>query len=437
VESLGDRLRSRMAIGVNNLALATAALLDDPLGQLERGDVARLGAGLRDRPLVRSRLGPWLTARHDVSTALFKHRGVISTPPPATGLAGLLTLPTIPAGEIDPLFGSLVSLDGAAHTRIRRLIQPAFTPRAVEGWRQATWRIAHGLIDDMPERGAVDLVDQFASPLPIAVISEMFGVPDADRPMFRRWGDQLALGLDRPRSTAEVATIRTASSEASAYLSGLVDERRRRPGDDLLSVLATSEVEGERLQDHEVLANAIFIIIAGFETTSNLLATGTLELLEHPDQLRLLSTNPEGLAPGLVEESLRYCSPVQYTYRTTIEDITLEVADPIPAGSEVFLLLAAANRDPAVFHHPDQFDITRENARNHLAFASGPHYCIGAALSRMEAEVAWRALLERRPEVASWERAGEPVPTETGRLVRGLHSLPVELGRPAGLSSRR
>jgi cytochrome P450 len=426
MSTVTETMKAGVAIGATNIALATASLFDDPLGRLERVDLIELGEEVRSQPLKRSRLGPWLTARHDVATAIFKSPNVASST--TNGESRLLRLPTVSPGEVDPLEGSLTSLDGAAHTRIRRLVQPAFTPRAIDGWREATIRIAHQLVDAFPTDEAVDLVEQWSAPLPIAVISEMFGVPEADRSMFRSWGDSLALGLDRPRSVAEFNAVRRAASEASAFLLGLVEERRRNPGQDLLSVLANAEVDGERLDDREVLANAIFIIIAGFETTTNLLAMGTLELLTHRDQLEMAAADPSAAVPGLVEESLRYCSPVQYTYRTATDRIELPGTATLPAGAEIFILLAAANRDPAVFADPNRFDITRSDARGHLAFASGPHYCVGAALSRMEAEVAWTVLLERRPDVGAWRLAGEPVGTERGRLVRGLRSLPVMLG---------
>ncbi|MGF1668339.1 MAG: hypothetical protein ACFCVC_18925, partial [Acidimicrobiia bacterium] len=192
-----ERIRANLAIGSANLALTAASLLNDPLGLLEsEDDLIRLGDDIRSAPLVRSRLGLWLTSRHDVSSLILKSSGVVSAPPVVGSLARLLTLPAIPAGSVDPLSRSLTSIDAAAHTRIRRLIQPAFTPRAIEGWRQATEHIAHDLVDAFPIGQPIDLVEQWSAPLPLAVISEMFGIPEADRLQFRRWGDDLALGLD-------------------------------------------------------------------------------------------------------------------------------------------------------------------------------------------------------------------------------------------------
>jgi cytochrome P450 len=340
-------------------------------------------------------------------------------------LESVLIGPQMPEGEVDPLLDAIIAKDGDEHALLRKLLLPAFTHRVMQSWREATERIATGLMDRFPERGPVDLVPQWAAPLPMAVICEILGVPFIDRERFREWGNTLATGLDRPRSLSHAKRMEAAARGLTAYLADLLAARRRAPEEDLLSVLAAAEDEGNHLSDRDIIATASFLLIAGFETTVNLLGAGTLQLLEHRDQMAKVSADP-GLIPGLVEEALRYCSPVQYTFRTALAPIELPGGSVLKARQTITLLLAGANRDERVFEDPDRFDITRANARRHLAFGYGPHLCLGASLARMEAEVAWRLLLERYPDTSAWRLAGEPV-RSPGRLISGLQSLPVLL----------
>ncbi|TEX51510.1 MAG: hypothetical protein B7C55_05190, partial [Actinomycetales bacterium mxb001] len=243
---------------------------------------------------------------------------------------------------------------------------------------------------------------------------------------FTAWGNTLAEGLDRPRSLGHARAMDTASAALTSYLANLLTQRRRAPEDDLLSTLAQVELDGDTLTDRDIVGTASFILLAGFETTVNLLGAGTQVLMEHRDQFAEVSANHD-LIPAMTEEALRYVSPVQYTFRTALAPIALPDGSEMPKGDTIVLMLVGANRDPAVFADPNRFDIHRENARRHLAFGFGVHHCLGAALARMEAEVAWRHLLERFPDTDSWQLAGEPVPNP-GRMIHGLRSLPVRLG---------
>jgi cytochrome P450 len=296
----------------------------------------------------------------------------------------------------------------------------------MQSWRDAADRVAERLVDALPSDRPVDLVRDWASPLPMAVICEILGVPFDDRDTFTAWGNTLAEGLDRPRSLGHARSMDSASAQLTAYLSALLDQRRRAPEDDLLSTLAQVELDGEILTDRDIVGTASFILLAGFETTVNLLGAGTQVLMEHRDQFAEVAAD-HGLLPAMTEEALRYVSPVQYTFRTALSPMDLPGGAVLGERDTIVLMLVGANRDPAVFADPHRFDIHRENARRHLAFGFGVHHCLGAALARMEAEVAWRHLLERFPDIDAWQLAGEPVPTP-GRIIHGLRSLPVRLG---------
>jgi cytochrome P450 len=337
----------------------------------------------------------------------------------------ILIGPMLPPDRIDPLLDAIIAKDGAAHTRIRRLVQPAFTHRVMQGWREATKRAAQQLVDALPADRPFDLVHDLAGPLPMAVICEVLGVPYVDREQFSAWGDTLASGLDRPRSLAHARSMEAAAEGLTNYLAELLAERRKNPADDLLSSMAQAEVDGDRLDDRDIVGTASFLLLAGFETTVNLLGAGTEVLLRHPDQFAEVLADPE-LIPDMVEEALRYVSPVQYTFRTALAPIELPGGEVLDTRETMVLMIVGANRDPRVFDDPDRFDIHRPNARKHLAFGFGIHHCLGAALARMEAEVAWRTLFARFPDPAAWRIAGEPVPNP-GRMIHGLRSLPVQV----------
>ncbi len=405
----------------------TYSLFGDPGGLLETtDDMVAFADSLRSGSVTRSRSGEVYASDYEVcSTVLRSPHASADIPEARNILESLLIGPRPPRDRIDPFLDAIISKDGAAHARIRRLVQPAFTHRIMQGWRDATERVAAQLVEALPDGQPFDLVRDLAAPLPMAVICEILGVPYADRNQFSAWGDTLAEGLDRPRSLGQARRMDVASRALVGYLGDLLEKRRINPSGDLLSSMATAEVDGDRLNDRDIVATASFLLLAGFETTVNLLGAGTEVLLRHPDQFAEVLADPE-LIPNMVEEALRYVSPVQYTHRTALAHIELPGGDALDEGDTIVLMLVGANRDPKVFEDPSRFDIHRPNARKHLAFGFGIHHCLGAALARMEAEVAWRTLFARFPDPSSWRIAGEPLPNP-GRMIHGLRSLPVQV----------
>jgi len=401
--------------------------LGDPVGVLETTDnIPAFADTLRIAPVVRSRTGFAYSSDYEVCSVVLRSPDASADVPESRNLfESILIGPMLPPDRIDPLLDAIIAKDGAAHTRIRRLVQPAFTHRVMKGWREATERAAQQLVDALPADRPFDLVHDLAAPLPMAVICEVLGVPYDDREQFSAWGDTLASGLDRPRSLAHARSMDAAAEGLTNYLAELLAERRKNPADDLLSSMAQAEVDSDRLDDRDIVGTASFLLLAGFETTVNLLGAGTEVLLRHPDQFAEVLSDPE-LIPDMVEEALRYVSPVQYTFRTALAPIELPGGEVLNARETMVLMIVGANRDPKVFDNPDRFDIHRPNARKHLAFGFGIHHCLGAALARMEAEVAWRTLFTRFPDPDAWRIAGEPVPNP-GRMIHGLRSLPVQV----------
>jgi cytochrome P450 len=289
-------------------------------------------------------------------------------------------------------------IDPPDHTRLRRLVNQAFSARTVEALRPRVQEIVDGLLNASEERGSMDAIADLSYPLPVAVICEMLGVPKEDQPIFGVWSEQLARSLD-PNIGADAAEIqhRVQAVKASReYFRGLVAERRKSLGSDLISALIAAEDEGDKLSEGELLSTCTLLLIAGHETTVNLIGNGVLQLLQHPDELAKFRANPD-LAPTVVEEVLRYDPPVQFDGRICVE--TAEVAGvTIQPGEFVMQLIGAANRDPSVFTDPGRFDITR-GASNHIAFGYGIHFCLGAPLARLEGQIALRSLTQRFPKL--------------------------------------
>ncbi|MEY2964963.1 MAG: cytochrome [Actinomycetota bacterium] len=423
-------LHTTASIGLFWALTRVYSRMGDPVGVLETtDDIPAFADSLRVEPVVRSRTGFAYSSDYEVCSAILRSPEASADVPESRNLLeSILIGPALPPDRVDPLLDAIIAKDGAAHSRIRRLVQPAFTHRVMQGWREATERVAQQLVDALPTDRPFDLVHDLAAPLPMAVICEVLGVPYADREQFSAWGDTLASGLDRPRSLAHARSMEAAAEGLTDYLADLLAERRKNPADDLLSSMAQAEIDGDRLDDRDIIGTASFLLLAGFETTVNLLGAGTEVLMRHPDQFTEVLANPE-LIPNMVEEALRYVTPVQYTFRTALAPIELPGGDVLDERETIVVMLVGANRDPRVFTDPYAFDIHRDNARKHLAFGFGIHHCLGAALARMEAEVAWRTLFARFPDPAGWHIAGEPVPN-TGRMIHGLRSLPVRLGAP-------
>jgi cytochrome P450 len=407
--------------------LLDPAVREDPFAHYER---------LRDdRPLVGGAFAR-TSVHHDVCTDVLRSDdfGMIGGAradglPPLLRRALLLAGPRPSIGPIDP--PSMLAVDPPQHTRYRRLVSRAFSARAVARLRERTTEIADDLLDDLAcegrtTGGQVDLVARYASLLPVTVISEVLGVPTSMREQFLAWGDGATPGLDMGLTWSTHRSVERSLGELDAWFRGHVERLRRTPGDSLLSsLIAAADDDAAGLTDQELLATALLVFGAGFETTVNLIANGAGQLFAHPDQRRLLAEDPS-LWPNAVDEVLRVDSPVQRTGRRAVRDTTVHGV-PVAENELVILVLAAANRDPRVFADPHRFDVTRPNARDHVAFSSGIHFCLGAALARMEGEVALRALFERFPDLAP----GDPPRRRRTVILRGYESMPVLLGSAA------
>jgi cytochrome P450 len=317
---------------------------------------------------------------------------------------------------------SMLVVDPPDHTRFRRLVSRSFTPRAIAAFEPAVRRTADALLDDLERsRGTVDLVGAYAAQLPVLVIADLLGVPTERREDFLRWGAAAAATLDPGLPFVRYVTAERALRAMHAFLGEHFARLRREPGADLVSRLVDLPPE-DALTERELHATVMLLLGAGFETTVNLLGNAVVALDAHRDQWEALLVRPSGW-DGAVEEVLRYDSPVQITGRTAKADV--EVAGrTVRAGTRVTVLLGAANRDPEVFADPARFDVTRANARDHLAFSAGIHYCVGAGLARLEGVVGLRALAERFPDLRV---SGRPVRRDL-RTLRGYEHLPVTLG---------
>ncbi|MBT5774302.1 MAG: cytochrome P450 [Dehalococcoidia bacterium] len=315
---------------------------------------------------------------------------------------------------------TLLTVDPPAHTRLRGVINRAFTPRRVELLRPRIEAIAQQLLDALPPSGGdFELMTAFAQPLPVIVIAELLGIPSSDRDRFKQWSNKIAATTDLLNAEDAIMEAREATLELIDYFNDFIQARRDEPRDDLISALVAAQSTEEQLTHEEILAFAILLLVAGNETTTNLIGNGTLALLDNPEAFESLRSQPNYL-PAAIEEMLRYDSPVQGVVRIARRDTTLGTQQ-IAQGDLLMLMLGAANRDPQQFDDPDRFDASRE-ANRHLSFGLGPHFCLGAPLARLEAEVAFTLLLQRFPNIArgatDMERGGT-------LLLRGLTKLPL------------
>ncbi len=315
---------------------------------------------------------------------------------------------------------TMLSSDPPLHTRLRRLVSKAFTPRMVEGLRPRIQQIVDELLDAIQGSGRMELIRDLAYPLPVIVIAEMLGIPPENRERFKRWSDEIAATLGGPFTPREVLERAGKSvNELADYFRGIIAERRREPAEDLISGLIAAEEQGQILSEDEMLATAMLLLVAGNETTTNLIGNGTLALLRNPEQLRRLQDDPS-LIPTAVEELLRYDGPVQGTGRVAMEDLEID-GRPVTTGQVVFCVLGAANIDPAHLENPDQLEITR-HPNEHIAFGDGIHSCLGAPLARAEGQIAFETLLRRFPN----PRLETDNPQWGGSFIlRGLKSLPI------------
>ncbi|MFJ2664529.1 cytochrome P450 [Nocardia fluminea] len=369
--------------------------------------------------LIRA-LPVWITFDHDMVREILRDNRFGVGIPTVFGVPGpvmrALERRPLPPNLMDP--PSMLMIDEPEHTRMRKPVSAAFTPRAIARLRDRIETVTGELLTALPDDGPTDLVTRFAAQVPIAIISEMLGFPDADRDMFLHWGDDISPLLDLGISWQTHQRAMESSERLHRYLVEHLERLRAEPGDDILSSLVTS---GD-LSTYELCASATLLMAAGFETTVNLIGKGIVWLLAHPEQLARLRAEPE-LWPNAVEEILRIDPPVQSTARTT--RTALEIGGVrLREGSTLVLSLAGANRDPAVFTDPARFDITRDNAKNHVSFSSGSHVCLGAGLARMEAAHALRALFETFPDL----RLTDPPTRRPLFTLHGYQHLPAHTG---------
>ncbi|MGW0538463.1 cytochrome P450 [Streptomyces sp. NPDC003032] len=332
---------------------------------------------------------------------------------------------TAPPPEHEPFHvlndNGMLDLEAPTHTRIRRLVSKAFTPRTVDRLRPYVDEWADVLVRDLVADGGGDLAARVAEPLPVAVIAEMLGIPESDRPLLRPWSAAICgmYELNPSEETADRAV--SASIEFTAYLREVVATRRERPGDDLVSGLIAAYEDGESLSEQEMISTCVLLLNAGHEATVNATVNGWYALFRHPAQLAALRAVPARLISTAVEELMRYDTPLQLFERWVLDDIEIG-GTTIPRGSELALLFGSANHDPAVFTRPGELDLTRRD-NPHISFSAGLHYCIGAPLARMELAASMRALLRRAP---SLRLAAEPR-RGPNFVIRGLQELLVEV----------
>jgi cytochrome P450 len=438
----GTTLRWLSKHGLARLGIRAAARRGDPqaaflLDPERRADPYPFYATIRDRGAIVTGGFLLATARHDVATAILRSDafgvGFDSRPVPApVAVLRRLGQWRRPIGPVDP--PSMLVVDPPEHTRYRKLVSKVFTPRAIEALRPRIAELCDEILDRIGTRaaedGRVDLVAEYASLVPVTVIAEILGVPVAMHEQFLRWGAAAAPTLDLGLTLRQYAVTEVAIRHGNQWMREHLRRLRAEPGEDLLSRLVHIEDGRARLTEDELIATAGLLLAAGFETTVNLIGTGSALLIAHPDQRESLGNDPDRWR-NAVEEVLRYDAPVQNTGRICRTDT--EVAGrPIRANNVVSIMIGGANRDPAMFADPDRFDVSRANAREHLAFSGGVHFCLGAALARLEGQIALQALFSRYPDLAL---AGEPHRRPT-RILRGYDALPVRLTAAAASGPR-
>jgi pimeloyl-[acyl-carrier protein] synthase len=365
-------------------------------------------------PVHLSPLGFWVLTRYEDVAAVLRD--------PRFAKEAMMAAVAKRFGITQGTFGlSMLDRDPPAHTRLRSLVSKAFTPKVVEAMRPHIQEIVDGLLARVAGAGSMDLIEEFAYPIPVMVICELLGVPVEDRERFKGWSLDIARGLDAvmlPVDSEVAIRSGIARQGLIGYFRELIAARRASPRNDLLSALIAAEEAGDKLSEDELLASCILLLVAGHETTVNLIGNGMLALLRHPAELRQLREHPE-LITGAVEELLRYDGPVQRTGRMPSEDVTIG-GRTIAKGEMVMPFIGAADRDPAQFPDPDRLDITRSENR-HVAFGTGIHFCLGAPLARVEGQIAINTLLRRLPMLTLVTEKPEYRQSLTLRGLTALH----------------
>jgi cytochrome P450 len=414
VSDIGKAARFAAALYSQRLGLmAYGYLRREPLARLSLRPGRANPYAIYDRmraggPMQTTMLGNWVTTSHAVCGSVLRDRR-------------FAVRPETPVTQAELFDMSFLGLNPPDHTRLRRLAQPAFSPRAVAAYTPRVEAAVTDLLDRAAAAGQFDLIPAFAGALPIAVITDLMGIPDADAAEFSRYGVTIGSALDGIRSLRHAARLQEAETALNALFEALFELRRREPGDDVVSQVVAAE--GDQVQPGEMLPLCELLLVAGFETTVNLIGNTVLALLAHPDQWREVCADPAGLAGRAVEETLRYDPPVHLTSRFALQPVELAGRE-VRKGQIVVTLIGATGRDPEVHERPAVFDIHRETTAESLAFSSGIHYCLGKPLAMLEAIIAVRALAERMPGLAL---AG-PVRRRNNTVIRGPVSVPVTAG---------
>jgi cytochrome P450 len=361
----------------------------------------------------------WIISRYEDVNLLMKDERFIKNPKSAS-TAGQMAKPFWMPSVLIALERNMLDLDAPDHTRLRGLVHKAFTPRLIEQMRDRVQSLSDELLDKVERKGKMDLMKDYALPVPLTIITEILGIPSKDHEKFHKWSSVVVSASSS--SGSEILRVLPSMWSFVRYLQNFIKMRRADLKDDLVSALIQAESEGNKLTDDELLAMVFILLIAGHETTVNLIGNGTLELLRHPEQLEMLRSDPS-LIKSAAEELVRYTAPVLLaTERYAREDVTMHGVT-IPRGELVLCALGSANRDANVFTNPDVLDITRENNK-HMAFGQGVHYCVGAPLARLEGQIAINTLLRRLPNLRLGVKP-ESLQWRSSLVLRGLEKLPV------------